>query len=215
MAGGGLLVDVRARLDPRHTALLVIDMQNDFCAEGGYVESVLKRDAAACRAVAAPIMELVAAARRAQVPVIWVVADYSLDKIPAGMRIKAAERGVPPACGSGGWGAAFYELTPAPGETTIEKNCYSGFIGTRLAAHLRGLGIRTLVFAGVQTNVCVESTLRDGASLGFHVVLAADCVASHMQSMHEATLQLVAMLFGDVLPRRKIAEHWRASAISG
>jgi ureidoacrylate peracid hydrolase len=66
---------VAERLAPAHTALLVVDMQNDFCAEGGYIETVVGKNAAACRAVAAPIMALVGAARAAAVPVIWVRAD--------------------------------------------------------------------------------------------------------------------------------------------
>jgi ureidoacrylate peracid hydrolase len=112
-------------------------------------------------------------------------------------------------CAAGTWGAEFYDVAPAPGETIIDKHCYSAFMGTRLDAHLRALGIQTLVFTGVQTNVCVESTLRDGQSLGFHVVVAADCVASHTQAAHDITLQTVGFLFGDVVPRRDISSHWR------
>jgi ureidoacrylate peracid hydrolase len=204
-----MLATLKERLEARHSALLVIDMQNDFCAEGGYVEKVIGRNAAACRAIAADVAALVADARAAKVPVVWVVADYSFDKVTAGMRVKALERGTEAVCcAPGSWGAAFLGAAPTAGETVITKHCYSGFMGTPLDAHLRGLGARTLVFAGVQTNVCVESTLRDGASLGFHIVVARDCVASHMQPAHEGTLQAVSFLFGDVLGRRDIAAHW-------
>ena len=205
-----MLATLKERLDARHSALLVIDMQNDFCAEGGYVEKVIGRNAQACRAIAGDVAGLVADARAAKVPVVWVVADYSVDKVTPSMRIKAMERGSDAVCcAPGSWGAAFHGVAPAAGESVITKHCYSGFMGTPLDAHLRGLGTQTLVFAGVQTNVCVESTLRDGASLGFHIVVAKDCVASHMQPAHEATLQMVSFLFGDVLARRDIAAHWR------
>jgi len=204
-----MLATLKERLEARHTALLVIDMQNDFCAEGGYVEKVIGRNAAACRAIAGDVAALVADARAARVPVVWVVADYSIDKVTPGMRIKALERGsAAVCCAPGSWGAAFHGAAPAAGETVITKHCYSGFMGTPLDAHWRALGTRTLVFAGVQTNVCVESTLRDGASLGFYIVVARDCVASHMQPAHEGTLQTVSFLFGDVLGRRDIAAHW-------
>ena len=89
-----MLSTVEARLDPAHTALLVIDMQNDFCAEGGYVESVVGKNAEACRAVAQPIMALVADARAASVPVYWIKANYELDGLPAGMAAKFGERRV-------------------------------------------------------------------------------------------------------------------------
>lgn len=197
------------RLKPGHTALLVIDMQNDFCAEGGYIESVVGKNTAPCRAAAAPLMALVEAARGAGVPVLWVRADYRLDKLPESMAARFAEQGKGRVCcAPGSWGADFYGCAPAPGEAVIDKHCYSAFIGTDLEVRLRARGVRTLVFAGVQTNVCVETTLRDGYSLGFNVVAAADCVASHTAELHEATLKNVRFLFGDVLSGREIAALW-------
>jgi len=76
---------------------------------------------------------------------------------------------------------------------------------------LRDRGVRTLVFAGVQTNVCVETSLRDAVCRGFYAVLAADCVASHTPLLHEATLKNVQFLFGDVLDRNAIATAWSAA----
>jgi len=188
-------------------------MQNDFCAEGGYIESVVGKNAAACRAAAAPIAALVAAARAAGVPVHWMRADYRLEKLPAGMAARFAAQGKGRVCCEpGGWGAEFYQCAPAPGESIVTKHCYSGFIGTDLEDRLRARGVATLVFAGVQTNVCVETTLRDAYSLGFNVVVAADCVASHTAELHEATLKNVRFLFGDVLSGREIAALWPARA---
>lgn len=201
------------RLGPGHTALLVIDMQNDFCAEGGYIEAVVGKNAAACRAVAAPITTLVGAARAAAVPVLWVRADYRLETLPAGMAARFAAQGQGRiCCAPGTWGADFHGVAPAPGEPVIDKHCYSAFIGTDLDARLNARGIRALVFAGVQTNVCVETSLRDAYSLGFHVAVAADCVASHTAELHEATLKNVRFLFGDVLSGREVAALWPARA---
>ena len=201
------------RLAPAHAALLVIDMQNDFCAEGGYIEAVVGKNAAACRAAVAPIRALASAARAAGVPVFWVRADYRLDKLPASMAARFAVQGKGRiCCEPGTWGADFHGVAPAPGETVVDKHCYSAFIGTDLAGRLSARGVRTLVFAGVQTNVCVETSLRDGYSLGFNVVAAADCVASHTAELHEATLKNVRVLFGDVLSGREIAAFWPARA---
>jgi ureidoacrylate peracid hydrolase len=198
------------RLAPPHTALLVIDMQNDFCAADGYVEKVLGKDASPCRAAAAPIAALTERARKVRVPVLWVRADYSPDKVPVHLTLKAHERGAAAGfCHGGTWGAGFFQLSPAPGEAVIDKHCFSAFIGTGLEQRLRAAGIRTVVLAGVQTNACIESTLRDAASLGFHVVVPADCVASHTPDLHEATLKNVAFLFGDVLPSTEIARIWQ------
>ncbi|MDB5410596.1 MAG: isochorismatase family protein [Rhodospirillales bacterium] len=206
-----ILTSVEARLAPGHTALLVIDMQNDFCAEGGYVETSIGRDASACRAVAAPIAGLVADARSAGVPVVWVAANYETARLPAGMQAISRQRGITTVCcAPGSWGAALFRLAALPGEAIVEKSCYSGFRGTNLETLLRSMAVRSLVLAGVQTNVCVESTLRDGHSLGFYMVLAEDCVASHMPDLHEATLKNARFLLGDVLTRRDIAGHWGA-----
>ena len=204
-----ILDSVGARLDPAHSAVLVIDMQNDFCAKDGYVETVVGKDVSACRAVVKPIMDLVGNARKAAVPVFWIKANYDADKIPVGMLAKQRERSTAICCGSGSWGGEFFEVAPQPGEAVIEKHCYSAFRGTDLDTRLRALSIRTVVLAGVQTNVCVETSLRDAVCVGFHAVIAADCVASHTPPLHEATLANTRFLFGDVLNRAEIAAHWR------
>jgi ureidoacrylate peracid hydrolase len=208
----GFLASLAERLAPAHAALLVIDMQNDFCAPDGYVETVLGKDAAPCRDVVAPIKALTARARAVHVPVLWIRADYSPDKVPAHMALKAHERGTAQAfCHGGTWGAGFFELAPDSGDIVIDKHCFSAFVGTGLGQRLRSARIRTVVLAGVQTNVCIESSLRDAASIGFHVVVAADCVASHTPVLHDATLKNVAFLFGDVVPSAEIARIWQAS----
>jgi ureidoacrylate peracid hydrolase len=207
-----ILDTVEQRLDPAHTAVMVIDMQNDFCAEGGYVERVVGKDVSACRAVVAPIMELVVAARDRGVPVFWIKANYDPDRLPDGMLAKQREKSAEICCGTGSWGSEFHGVIAAAGEAVIEKSCYSAFVGTDVERLLRERGIRTLVFAGVQTNVCVESSLRDAVCRGFYAVLASDCVASHTLPLHEATVKNVQFLFGDVLDRRAITTVWSAAA---
>jgi len=201
------------RLAPQHTALIVVDMQNDFCAERSYVEEVIGREASACRDVAGPIMALVKEARAAGVPVVWIRANYDLDKLPAGMAVRFAAQGKGRVCcGTGSWGIGYYGVEPAPGEIEIEKHCFSGFMGTDLDARLRTLAIRTLVFAGVQTNVCVDATLRDGLARGFNVALAADCCASHTAELHDATIKNVRLAMGDVLTGAEVAAFWKPGA---
>jgi ureidoacrylate peracid hydrolase len=207
-----LLDTVEKRLDPAHTAVMVIDMQNDFCAEQGYVERVVGKETSACRAVVPAIMDLVTAARERRIPVLWVKANYDPDRLPEGMLVKQRDKSTEICCGTGSWGHAFYGVTATDGEPVIEKSCYSAFVGTVVEKELRQRGIRTLVFAGVQTNVCVESSLRDAVCRGFYAVLASDCVASHTLPLHEATLNNVRFLFGDVVDRAAIKGTWTARA---
>ena len=207
-----LLDTAEKRLDPAHTAVMVIDMQNDFCAEKGYVERVVGKDTSACRAVVPAIMELVEAARDRGVPVFWIKANYDPDRLPEAMLVKQREKSAEICCGTGSWGNDFYGVVAAEGEPVIEKSCYSAFVGTDVEKQLRQRGIRTLVFAGVQTNVCVDSSLRDAVCRGFYAVLAGDCVASHTPPLHEATLNNVRFLFGDVLDRTAIMAAWPVKA---
>ena len=199
-----------SRFQPASTALLLIDMQNDFCAADGYVEKVLRKDASPCRAIVASIAALAERARMVRVPVIWLRADYSPEKVPVHLALKAHERGsTEPFCHGGSWGAGFFGVSPAPGEPVIDKHSFSAFIGTGLEQSLRSRGICTVVLSGVQTNACIESSLRDAASLGFHVVVPSDGVASHTPALHDATLKNVAFLFGDVVPSAEIARIWQ------
>jgi nicotinamidase-related amidase len=212
MPRADLLLDLNQRVAPPHAAVLVVDMQNDFCAEGGYVERIVKKDATACRKVAGPINALVAAARGAKVPVIWLRADYDPKGLPASMQARAIEqRLADPCCIPGTWGYDWFQVQPKSDEPLVDKRCYDGFVGTTLEAELRRRGVRTIVFAGVQTNVCVEATLRHAHALGFYCVVPQDCVASHTQPAHEGTLNLVRFLLGDVTSGADLARIWGAS----
>jgi ureidoacrylate peracid hydrolase len=124
------------------------------------------------------------------------------------MRARAEKMQAPVCCAPGSWGAGWYGVAPAAGEAVVTKHCYSGFAGTDLDAQLRARGIRYLVFAGVQTHVCVESTLRDAHSHGYFCTIAEDCVASHTPAAHQQTLANVRFLFGDVAPAAQITASW-------
>ncbi|MGH7035754.1 MAG: cysteine hydrolase family protein [Stellaceae bacterium] len=208
-----LLLTLPDRLAPQHTGLLVVDMQNDFCGSGGYIERAMKRDASPCGKVADRVGELVALARRASAPVVWLRANYDPAGLPASMRSRLVEQGITDGCCiPGSWGYDWYRVRPEPGEPVIDKRSYDGFVNTPLEESLRAKGIRTIVFAGVQTNICVEATLRHAHALGFYCVVAEDCVASHTLPAHEMTLSTVRFVLGDAAPLAKIAELWQGAA---
>ena len=207
-----LLLTLDDRLAAGRSALIVVDMQNDFCAAGGYV-SQLGRDVTACARIVPALAALIASARSNGIPVVWLVAEYEDADVPAPMLAKKREMGVSAiSCAHGSWGAEFFGVAPIAGEPVIVKHCYSGFARTDLDAHLRSLGVATVVMTGVQTNVCVESTLRDAHSAGYYIVVARDCVASHMPAQHQATLDNVAFLLGDVVDGEAIVARWARPA---
>jgi ureidoacrylate peracid hydrolase len=208
--GGTLYRTALERIGVANSALLIVDMQNDFCAEGGFVER-LGRDVSVFPPLAGRIQPLLEAARRLGRPVIWLVARYDDNVIPRQMLTRQLEGGLDPCCATDSWGARFFVLEPRADEPVIIKHSYSGFHETELDALLRSLGVDTLIYAGVQTNVCVESTLREGHSRGYYSVIVEDCVASHMEGEHQATLNTVRFLLGDVLPSAQVIRFWEES----
>ena len=205
-----LLTGLSEIVEPAHTAVLVIDMQNDFCAPGGHTEVNLGKDVADCQAAVAPIERLVASARRAGAPVVWIKADYDRAYLSPPIHARQVARGIAEAyCVSGTWGAAFYRVSPEEGDLVIEKHRHSAFIGTPLDRVLRDRGIRTVVVAGVQTHVCVESSLRDASARGYYVVVPGDCVGSFDRDLHDKTLRCVAMHFGEVVESAALLASWR------
>ena len=196
---------------PAAAALVVVDMQNDFCAEGGYVEAVHKKSAAACRAIVPAIARLVAAARAARVPVIWIAADYTPEKLPAALRAKMGRMGPVFACRPGTWGYEFHGLAPAAGEPVIVKHSFDGFLGTELEATLRRLARGAVVVTGVQTHVCVDMTAKSAVLRGFHLAVPADAVASHTPDLHDATLKALGFAYGDVIASDDVLAMWKAA----
>jgi len=195
---------------PAHTALLVIDMQNDFCAVGGYIEKAVKADVSGCPAVADSISAAVDAARAAGVTVVWVQANYEPRFLAAPMLARNAARGLADVvcCEGGSWGFDFYRVKPREGEHFVEKHCFDAFHDTPLDELLRSHGIQTIVCTGVVTNVCVESTLRSGFFRGYYIVVPEDCVGGPFKELHEATLRNVRQYYGVVTDSTTLAATW-------
>lgn len=208
-ASGTLPVSLEERLSPESSALLVIDMQNDFCAPGGYIDTIMGKDVSSAAAIVDAIAALAASARAADVPVFWVRADYTRHRIPPPMQVKLQARGITSdCCVPGTWGSDWFGVAPQPHEPVFTKHTYSGFHGTGLHETLQARGIRTIVFTGVQTHICVETTLRAAHTLGYYCVVAEDAVASHSPAEHAATLANVRFLFGDVCPSTTLRQIW-------
>lgn len=206
---GALLRTPDEQLQPAHTALVVVDMQNDFCAEGGYLQRERGYDVSAIPAIAANIGRLADAARRAGTAVVWLRSVYDFKYLNAAHIAKRVTEGC---CMEGSWGADFYALRPEGGEAVIDKHHFSGFHDTGLDRELRARGIRTLVMTGVATNVCVDSTLREGFFLGYNIVLAEDCVGSNSRAGHEGTLATVRNNIGSVMNSTALIETFQRLA---
>lgn len=172
---------------PEQTALIVVDMQNAYATTGGYLD-LAGFDVSATRPVIDQINVAAKAARDAGIQIIWFQNGWDDQYVEAGgpgspnwhksnalktMRQKPELQGT--LLAKGGWDYELVdELTPQPGDIVLPKPRYSGFFNTALDSMLRSRGIRHLVFTGIATNVCVESTLRDGFFLEYFGIVLED-----------------------------------------
>ncbi len=197
-------------VDPGHTAVLVIDMQNDFCSEKGAL-SGRGVDTSSVREMAPVLAGFLTGARSSGVQIIHTRNIHSgwTDSPVLKRRKKDSARSTV----IGTWGAEWFEkheeFTPCEGEYVIAKYRYSAFIGTNLEQVLHARGIRALIMTGTTTNVCVESTARDGSMLDFHVVLLSDCTATGSgEAIYAATLKNIDAYFGTVTTSDSVMKAW-------
>jgi nicotinamidase-related amidase len=194
-------------LPPGRAALIVIDMQRDFIEPGGFGES-LGNDVSLLRAAVAPTQALLSAWREKGWPVVHTRESHlpDLSDCPIAKR----ERGQPslrigdpgpmgrllvrgePGC------EIVPELAPLPGEIVIDKPGKGAFHGTDLQATLQGLGVTHLVFAGVTTEVCVQTTMREANDRGYDSLLVEEATASYFPEFKAATLEMIVAQGGIV-----------------
>lgn len=201
----------RLTLEPARTGVIVVDMQNDFCHPDGWLAGI-GVDVAAARTPIDPLRAFLPAARANGMPVLWVDWGNRPDRanLPPGVLHVYDPAGAGTGIGSlsnaarspvleaGSWAAAIVdELVPEPTDPRVDKYRMSGFVDTPLDSILRNLRVDTLLFAGVNADQCVLTTLVDAANLGYDVVLLTDAVATTSPGFcMDATVYNVRQCFG-------------------
>jgi ureidoacrylate peracid hydrolase len=199
------------RVDPETTRLLVIDVQNDFCAEKGW----MARNGADVSLIHQAVDRLAAFiddARSVGLATIFIRAIYDKMYLSEPMLERHARTGLAiEHCQTGTWGAEFFRVAPRDDELVFIKHRYSAFKDTELGAVLRAQNVKNLIVAGITSNVCVESTARDAYMMDYHVVFLSDGSATYDARAHEATLANIRRAFGIVASSEEITAAWRAS----
>lgn len=204
------------KVSPGHTALVVIDMQNDFCADGGLVAKG-GRDVTAAQEMATRLPALIAAARGAGVLVVFVRNVYTTEGnfylsdvwLEQAARRQGDGYTRVPVCRDGSWEGDFYgDVRPAPGDPIVTKHRYSAFYNTDLDTILRANGVRTVALTGVSTNVCVETTAREAFVRDYYVVLVGDGTAAYSGDEHDKTLKDIDRFFGEVTTIAALTAIW-------
>jgi ureidoacrylate peracid hydrolase len=211
-----ILESLRERIAPRHTALLIVDMQKDFCVDG-MGTSRAGRDLSRTQAIIPTLVTLLEAARAAGALVahigFWTLRDHLSDGAPWLAQRRRATFSSDSITMEDSDGAQFVaDLAPRRGEVVVHKHRYSGFKGTDLDLILRAQEIRTCIVTGISTNVCVESTFRDAFEHGYYIAVPSDGTASWSKELGEASLQNVTHRFGLVTTVGEIVEAWRGCA---
>lgn len=215
-----MLESLAEKVDPKNAALLIVDVQNDFAAEGGMMDRE-GNDLSMSQGIIPRLQQFIDEAHEVDVPVIFIRNVYNTDAnwylsdvwLEQAKRARQGSYVIHSVCAPDSWAGDFYEIRPTEKDVIVTKHRFSAFQDTDLDLILRSRGIRTLIMTGIATNVCVESTARDGFFRDYYIVFTSDCTATYSKEDHEGTLNNIRRFFGEVVTADEVAGAWKGAEV--
>lgn len=203
-----LLHQIAEKVEPSHSALLIIDMQNDFCSRGGFLDQI-GIDVTGVQEIVPKVSRLIDAAHQKQVRVVYLRSHFDDEFLLPPMIERLERKKMPRYCLSGTWGAAFIDnLQPQAEDLIVTKHRYSGFFGTSLGQLLSDSGVQTVILAGTATNNCVDGTGRDAYYNGYYVVLLSDATAAPTPELHANALATADHAYASIATAKELLAAW-------
>lgn len=186
-------------LSSSNTALIVVDVQNDFCHNQGVFSKYKSVTLDHVEQAISNLSTLIDKCREFNLPIIFIKTTHSdWTNSPSWLKRMEGAAEKMSICPPDSWGSNFYHVAPRESDCIVTKHRYSAFIGTDLDLILRSKGIENILVSGVATNVCVESTARDGYHRDYNVILVEDCCGAYDKAEHAASLNNISKFFGTV-----------------
>jgi nicotinamidase-related amidase len=197
---------------PPYTAVLVVDVQNDFVADDGRVGRS-GVDMQPLQLAVKGINRLITAARQSSVPIFYIVVEHGYDVDLPPYQARYERRGMTPddtICHTGTWGADLYAglLAPEKGELRLVKHGYDAFQNPALESALHNSDIRTVIVTGVVTELCVRATVASAFERGFFALVPRECTASTEPEPERAALESMERWYGEVVALEELTRIW-------
>ena len=181
-----------------NAALLILDIQNDFCHEEGKF-SKMGMSVKKVQEMVPRLIEFIEIARKHNIPIFYSKQIESDNVSPKNLKNQFGSGRLKPVCAPDSWGSELYKLKPLPSEHVIEKHTYDFFSNEKLKQLLNKQDVDTLIITGVNTDICVDTTLRSAFTLGYNIIIPEDLVASINQDTHKQLLRIFHQFFGEVV----------------
>ncbi|URN95324.1 MAG: cysteine hydrolase [Candidatus Pristimantibacillus lignocellulolyticus] len=194
------------------SALLIVDVQQDFCGPEGKMAQY-GIDLSTIDPAVDQIERLIKVAHEQEVPILFIrlITDPVTDS--RAMKSWYAKKGLDPEdsvaiCRRGTFGAEDYRIAPSSADYIVEKQKYSAFVGTNIELLLQQLNVEHLIVTGVTTECCVDSTVRDAFMKDYEVYVVADACAAYEQDVHLMSINILDMNFATILSTEQLLSYW-------